>query len=201
VRTVCCLVLLAAMAATAASLPAQQRDYLTPEEVEQARETQEPNKRIELFLGFAELRLAAFEKALQPASEAERPRPWQLRDLLNDFIRAVDDTTDNVEKPLDHGGVELKKGRDKTKAKAADFLKRLEMIRSRTEVAEDEDLGYDLEDAVEAVGTLAEVAQAIPDGLLPAKTLPAMEAEKEEAQPAPGKPTLKRRTDKPKDKP
>jgi len=113
------LALAAALAAAAIPLRAQQPDYLTPEEVEQAREIQEPNKRIELFLSFAELRLAAFEKGLQPASEAERPRPWELRDLLNNFTRAVDDTTDNVEKPLERGGVELMKGRDKAKAKAA----------------------------------------------------------------------------------
>ncbi|MCI0402302.1 MAG: hypothetical protein L0212_02125 [Acidobacteria bacterium] len=188
------------LAAGGVSLRAQQPDYLTAEEVELAREVQEPNKRIEMFLGFAELRLAAFEKALHPAADTERPRPWELRDLLNHFIRSIDDTTDNMEKPLDRGGVELKKGRDKAKAKAADFLKRLETIRASKDVEEDEDLRYDLEDAVEAVATLEEVAKLIPDGILPAKALPA-EAEKEEAQPAPGKPTLKRRTDKPKDKP
>ncbi|MGH9787395.1 MAG: hypothetical protein ACRD4U_01665 [Candidatus Acidiferrales bacterium] len=193
--------LLAAMVAAAAS--AQMRpDYLTPEEVEQAREIQEPNKRIELFLGFAELRLAAFERALQPAPETEPPRPWELRDLLNNFIRSVDDTTDNVEKALERGGVELKKGRDKAKATAADFQKRLETLRASKEVAEDEDLRFDLEDAMEAVDALTEVAKAIPDGILPAKSLPAIEAEKEEAKPTPGKPTLKRRDDKPKqDKP
>ncbi len=199
-KTAAPVVLAAVLAAGGASLWAQQPDYLTPEEVELAREIQEPNKRIELFLGFAELRLAAFEKALHPAAEAETPRSWELRDLLNHFIRSVDDTTDALEKPLDLGGVELKKGRDKAKAKATDFLKRLETIRASKEVAEEEDLRYDIEDAVEAVATMEEVAKLIPDGILPAKALPA-DAEKEEAQPAPGKPTLKRRTDKPKDKP
>jgi hypothetical protein len=199
-KTVWIIALMAVLAPGTAS--AQVRaDYLTPEEAEKAREVQEPNKRIELFLSFAELRLAAFEGALQPAPEAERLRPWELRDKLNDFIRAVDDTTDNVERPLERGGVELMKGRDKAKAKTADFLKRLETIRAHKEVAEDEDLGYDVDDAIEAVAALEEVAKSIPDGVLPAKTLPAMEAEKEEAQPTPGKPTLKRRTDKPKDKP
>jgi len=196
------LALAAALAAAAIPLRAQQPDYLTPEEVEQAREIQEPNKRIELFLSLAELRLAAFEKGLQPAAEAERPRPWELRDLLNNFTRAVDDTTDNVEKPLERGGVELMKGRDKANAKVADFSKRLQAIRANKEVAEDEDLRFDVEDAIEAVDTLTEVAKAIPDGILPAKSLPAIEAEREEAKPTPGKPTLKRRDDKPKpDKP
>jgi hypothetical protein len=198
-KTLGCIALLAVLLPGAGS--AQLRpDYLTPEEAEQAREVQEPNKRIELFLGFAELRLGAFERALRPAAGEEAPRPWELRDKLNDFIRAVDDTTDNLERTLERGGVDFKKGRDKAKAKSADFLKRLEAIRTGKEVAEDEDLRYDLDDAVEAVATLEEVAKLIPDGVLPAKALPA-EAEKEEAAPA-GKPTLKRRTDKPKeDKP
>jgi len=199
-KTAWSFALLAAMAAATGVASAQMRpDYLTPEEVEQAREIQEPNKRIELFLGFAELRLAAFEKALQPEPGAEPPRPWELRDKLNDFIRSVDDTTDNVERALDRGGAELKKGRDNAKAKSADFLKRLETLRARKEVAEDEDLRYDVEDALEAVATLEEVAKLIPDGILPAKTAPAIEAEKEAAEPAPGKPTLKRRGDKPKE--
>jgi hypothetical protein len=200
-RIIALVALLAALASAAGS--AQVRpDYLTEEEAEQARETQEPNKRIELFLGFAELRLAAFESALQPAPEGEPPRPWELRDKLNDFIRAVDDTTDNLERTLERGGVEFKKGRDKAKAKATDFLKRLEAIRGSQPVAEDEDLRYDVDDAVEAVATMDEVAKLIPDGVLPAKAVPAEEAERGEKEAAPGKPTLKRRTDKPKeDKP
>jgi hypothetical protein len=199
-RIIGLIALLAALAPGTAS--AQVRpDYLTEEEAEQAREIQEPNKRIELFLGFAELRLAAFEKALQPAPEGEPLRPWELRDKLNDFIRAVDDTTDNLERTLERGGVEFKKGRDKAKARAADFLKRLETIRASPPVTEDEDLRYDVDDAVEAVAAMEEVAKLIPDGVLPAKAIPAEEAEQGEKEAAPGKPTLKRRTDKPKDKP
>ncbi|HXE75586.1 MAG TPA: hypothetical protein VNN18_08130 [Candidatus Xenobia bacterium] len=193
-------ILLALLAAPALAEP-QQPDYLSKEEVEQAREIQEPNKRIELFLKFADTRLAAFEKALQPTPGEEPPRPYQLKDLLNDFIRAVDDTTDKTQQPLERGGVELKKGRDKINVKGREFLARLQAIQN-TEAGASEDLRFDLEDAVDAVNELLALAKNIPDGLIPVKTLPAMElgTEKEEAAPA-GKPTLKRRTDKPEDKP
>ncbi len=184
------------------SAAAQQPDYLTKEEVEQAREIQEPNQKVELFLKFADARLAAFEKALQPAAGGEPLRPYQLKDLLNDFIRAVDDTTDKTLQPVERGGVELKKARDKINVKGREFLKRLGDIQ-KTEAASSEDLRYDLEDATDAVNELMLVAKNIPDGVIPAKTLPAMEAgaDKEEPAPVAGKPTLKRRTDKPEEKP
>ncbi len=192
------LILLLALAVSPAA--AQQPDYLTKEEVEQAREIQEPNQKVELFLKFADARLAAFEKALQPAG-GEVLRPYQLKDLLNDFIRAVDDTTDKTLQPVERGGVEMKKGRDKINVKGREFLKRLGDIQ-KTEAASSEDLRYDLEDATDAVNELLLVAKNIPDGVIPAKTLPAMEAgEKEAPEPAAGKPTLKRRTDKPEEKP
>jgi len=193
-----CLALLLALAVSPAAV--QQPDYLTKEEVEQAREIQEPNQKVELFLKFADARLAAFEKALQPATGAEPLRPYQLKDLLNDFIRAVDDTTDKTLQPVERGGVEMKKGRDKINVKGREFLKRLGDIQ-KTEAASSEDLRYDLEDATDAVNELLLVAKNIPDGVIPAKTLPAMEAgaEKEEPAPAAGKPTLRRRTDKPKE--
>ncbi len=191
----------ALLAFTAGAIPArsQQPDYLTPEEVTQVRQAEDPNLRVELFLKFADLRLAAFEKALQPAAGSEPPRPYQLKDLLNDFIRAIDDTADKTQTPLERGGVELKKARDKINIKGRDFLKRLGDIQ-KTEAGSDEDLRYDLEDATQAVNDLLALAKNIPDGVIPTKTMPAMDTgEKEAPEPAPGKPTLKRRTDKPKD--
>ena len=197
-RTACCLALLAALSAGPAAAQVQP-DYLTAEEIEQAREIQEPNKRIELFLGFCELRLAAFELAVR---EAEALRPYEVRDKLNDFTRAVDDTTDVVARAVERGGTELKKAREKAKLKVQDFAKRLEAIRQTEVIQSDEDLGFDVGDAVEAVTDLTETAKAIPDGILPAKALPTEEAARDEKEAAPGKPTLKRRDDKPKqDKP
>jgi hypothetical protein len=96
----------------------------------------------------------------------------------------------------------MKKGRDKINVKGRDFLARLQDIQ-KTEAAASKDLRYDLEDATDAVNELLVVAKNIPDGVIPAKTLPAMEAGAEKEEPAPaGKPTLKRRGEKPpEDKP
>ena len=54
------LLILLTLFAGASPAFAQQPDYLTKEEVEQAREVQEPNQKVELFLKFADARLAAF---------------------------------------------------------------------------------------------------------------------------------------------
>src|SRR3990172_6545260 len=85
---------------------AQQPDYLTPEEVTLVRDTQEPNKRILLFMKFADERLLLFEKALAAAPEPADPALG--KDLVNNFIRAVDDTTQTLEGAIERGGADLR---------------------------------------------------------------------------------------------
>lgn len=187
--------LLALLAALCAAAPAwaQRADYLTPEEVALVRDTQEPDKRIALFLQFCEQRLGAFEKAVNTPPEQERARPGVLRDLLNDFIHAVDDTTAAVELPLERGGADLRKTRPLLAKQVEDFLARVKKIQEEPALA-DEDLGYDLEDATLALQDLLELGKKIPDEVMPVKQPRA--ADSEETQAAPGKPTLKRRTEK-----
>lgn len=170
---------------------AQQPDYLTEEEVELVRDTQEPNKRVALFLKFANERLLLFEKAL--AAGQESADPAVRKDMVNNFIRAVDDATETVEVWIDRGGVDLRKTRPILIKTGAEFLKRLEQAQ-QSEAGRDEDLRYDLEDAVLATEDLVEVSKKIPEVPLPSKgaTVAGQEGKGEEEAP-PSKPTLKRR--------
>ncbi|MBI4465828.1 MAG: hypothetical protein HY656_00170 [Acidobacteria bacterium] len=172
---------------------AQQPDYLTSEEVEKVRETQEPNLRVALFLQFATQRLLTLEQAL--AGTPQWADSAEVKDMLNSFIRAVDDAADALDTAMKHGGVDLRKARGPLAKSGADFLARLERIQ-KTEPGESETLRYDLEDALEATQDLLALGKEIPDAPIPPKapTVAGKEGEKEPA-PQPGKPTLKRRED------
>lgn len=193
----------AALAMALAGVPgvAQQPDYLTPEEVEKVRETQEPNQRVELFLRFADQRLSLFEKALTPPPGEEPPRSGALKDMLNNFIRALDDAAEALDQPLERGGADLRPTHIGVTKRGDDFLKRLDHLR-QTELGTSEDLRDDLEDAVEATQELLELAKKIPNEPIPPKAPAGVSASAPtapETPPAPGRPTLKRRKeDKPK---
>ncbi len=60
------------LAATPRPVSAQQTDYLTRDEVTEVRETQEPVKRVRLFLNYAELRLAVSKRFWKRPPAASR---------------------------------------------------------------------------------------------------------------------------------
>ena len=178
--------------------PAGGPDYLTKEEVELVRDTQEPNKRIALFVKFADERLLLFEKALAATPAPEPADPALGKDLVNNFIRAVDDTTQTLEVAIERGGVDLRKTRPILNKTTAEFLQRLQQAQ-RTEAGQSEDLRFDLEDAVLATEDLAELSQKIPTVPIPPKgpVVAGQEGKEQEEAAPPGKPTLKRRPEPP----
>ncbi len=187
-------------ALAAGPLPAQKPDYLTEEEVLQVRDAQEPNQRIKLFLGFAELRLVTLEKALAASPAQEGAPVDEVRDRLNDFINAVDDTATSLELPLKRGGADLHKTRPLLTKAGEGFLTRLESVK-KNPLAEGEDLRYDVEDATIAVQELLAMSKTIPEEPIPLKEPVAAGADPDE-KPAPaGKPSLKRRKEKPEQPP
>jgi hypothetical protein len=194
------LVLAVALGLAGLSTPvwAQQTDYLTAEEITKVRDTQEPNERVQLFLEFAQQRLLRFEEALAPATETH---PDDLRDLLNDFINAVDDTAEALDFPLQRGGVDLRKTHKKMEEAVPALLARVQEIqKARPELAEG-DLRYDLQDATMATEDLLELVKNIPDEPIPPRQPALITGDTEGETPAPGKPTLKRRPPEEREKP
>jgi len=177
--------------------PPQSQDYLTDEEIQKARETQEPNARILLFLEFAAARLARFQKALAASPPAQSD---ELTEMLDDYISAVDDTTSNLEIWLDRGGVNLEKARKQIEKQVPELLSTLEKLDTtyRARLAE---FSFTWEDSLEATRELLEAAADIPAGMIPAKKPEAIVASPEEEKAAPGQPTLRKKEEQPKPPP
>lgn len=167
-------------------------DYLTEEEVQKVRDTQEPDKRILLFLQFAVARLAKFEQALT----AKPPtHPDDLTEIIDHYINAVDDAASNLEIWLDRGGVDLSKARKEMEKQAGEFVARLEKI-NETQTKRLEDFRFTWDDSLEATREFLEIVKKIPEGMIPPKQPPPTRAD-EEKQAAPGQPTLRKKEEPP----
>jgi len=101
------LLLLCIFAATAVLL-AQDRDFLTSNEIEQVREAQDPNDRLQLYLHFARQRMDLVEQYLAK----EKPgRSIFIHNALEDYtkiIDAIDSVADDALRhnhPIDTGMV------------------------------------------------------------------------------------------------
>jgi hypothetical protein len=190
-KRICFLLVLIALAVAPA--PAQTRpDYLTREEVNLVRKTQEPDKRILLFLKFADQRLARFEEGLQAKDDHYED---MLRDRLNDFINAIDDAAVSLEIALERGGTDLRKTREKLLEIVNGFITRVETAQQARQEVLQGDLRYDVEDALMAMNDLLDLGQRIPDEPIPPKLPQRAGPEGEERPAVPGRPTLRRSSD------
>jgi Domain of unknown function (DUF5667) len=144
--------------AAALGCAAQQRDFLSPDEVDQLRIAQEPNERLKLYDQFARQRLDQIRKLM----ENEKPgRSALIHDLLEDYqkiIDAIDAVADDAlarKKTIDVGIAAVAAGEKEAleqlnkinDAKPRDFARYEFALREAIETAQDsldsneEDLG------------------------------------------------------------
>lgn len=105
---------------------AQDRDFLTPNEVDQIRETQEPNERLELYLHFAKQRMDLVEHYL---ANEKAGRSIFVHNALSDYsqiIEAIDSVSDDA---LRHKLI-IDKGLAAVAADEKEFLAELNKIES-----------------------------------------------------------------------
>jgi hypothetical protein len=94
----------------AASGFAQDRDFLTPDEVDQVRDAQDPNMRLKLYILFARQRIAVLQQFL---SKEKPGRSALIHNTLEDYthiIEAIDTVSDDAlvrKVPLDIGMKEV----------------------------------------------------------------------------------------------
>lgn len=98
--------LMAILAAPGCLLSAQQRDFLTTDEVEQVRLTQEPNARMVLYTQFAASRIGQIQDLLKKDSAG---RSLLIHDLLEDLVEIID-TIDVVADDALKNGFEINEG-------------------------------------------------------------------------------------------
>jgi len=75
------------LAAAIGSARAQDRDFLTPDEVQQVRETQEPSTRLLLYISFARMRIEYINHLL---SNEKPGRSILIHDTVEDYTNIID---------------------------------------------------------------------------------------------------------------
>ncbi|HEV7902540.1 MAG TPA: hypothetical protein VGO96_01765 [Pyrinomonadaceae bacterium] len=149
---------------------AQRREHLTEQEVEMVRDTQELDRRAELFIKIAERRLLVVTGAPEASSPSAKDlEKWgavpkgSRSALFNDLARIFDEAINNVDdvaartpdSPL------IPKAVRKLEAAATRFLPQLTALRQSTNAADGE--RESLEQAIDNLQQIVEAAKRLPE--------------------------------------
>jgi hypothetical protein len=149
------LILTLAAALLTRSATAQQRDFLTPDETDQLRETQEPNARLGLYSKWALLRLDEIEQMI---ASNKAGRAAFIHDLLEDYGHIIE-SMDTVADDALRRKIAIDTGVTALTASEKDMLTRLQKIRD----AKPKDLAryeFVLADAIDSTQDSLELNQA-----------------------------------------
>ena len=92
-----------------ASIPAQKEAALSEEEEDKLREEQDPGKRIEIYLDFAQDRLSQFDQFRQKPADPKYDTGGYLDKLLGQYIALQDELKNWIQYQYDHQG-DMRKG-------------------------------------------------------------------------------------------
>jgi hypothetical protein len=104
---------------------AQNREFLTPDEIDQLRIAQEPNLRLQLYTTYALLRIDQIE---QMTASSKAGRAAFIHDLIEDYSRIVEAMDAVADDALAHK-IALDKGISAVVESEKDFLARLGKVR------------------------------------------------------------------------
>ena len=148
---------------------AQKRDPLNEAEADQLRQVaMEPQKRLKLFIKFAEARLDAIGQARSDPRQAQ-DRGRKIHDLLQDFASLIDEINDNLDqyegRALDKDQLKgFHKGAKEVVGAEERFRARLRTLQHEMQTdpqtkIESKDYAFALQDAEDALKSSLEMAQ------------------------------------------
>lgn len=140
--------------ACTAGFAEKKRDPLTDKEVDQIRETtQDPDKRIPLYIQFAKTRLLAIDQ-LRADMKLKADRGKQIHDLLEDFTTIADELDDNIDM-YQRQHLDLRKVLKQVVEAYTDWQLKLRSIKEAQGISEAEAKAYSfpLDSAIDAVNS------------------------------------------------
>ena len=152
------IVLLLACAGSYCDAQTKSRDPLTPQEVDQMRDTADyPNKRLELMIGFARTRMKSIND-LRTATKIPPDRPKQIHELLQDFLTLLDEMDDNIDMYGSHK-TDMRKGLKLLIEADSEWQLQLRQLQEQSPPEELEQYSFVLTNAKEGVKDSAQGAR------------------------------------------